>query len=87
MNYLLAARNFLFGIPKRDLDMKIKELPLSEHTQNRLVWALELAEVETVGQLLEKTESYLLRFPNVGRKFVNELKRALAVRGLRLKKE
>lgn len=53
----------------------------------RITNALRNDNIETVGQLIEKTEGELMRIPNFGRKCIAEIKTRLAEVGLRLDME
>ena len=60
----------------------LRKLNLTLRTES----CLTAEGMETVEQLLLCRESILLRFPNLGRKSLNEIREALAARGLELKK-
>lgn len=60
------------------LSLPIESLELSELARH----ALRGAQIDTVKDLLEFTETALLKTPNVGRRTLNEVKEALASRGL-----
>jgi len=62
------------------LSMPIQELELSVRASN----CLESAKVETVGQLVEKTEADLLKIRSFGKTSLREIKRKLADIGLSL---
>jgi len=62
------------------LGMPIQELELSVRASN----CLESAKVETVGQLVEKTEADLLKIRSFGKTSLREIKRKLADIGLSL---
>jgi DNA-directed RNA polymerase subunit alpha len=64
-----------------ELEMSIEELNLSERPSN----CLRRAQVETVGELLEKTEEDLLAITNFGQKSLDEVKAKLDDLGLSLK--
>ena len=57
--------------------MPIKELMLSQRTYNCLMFA----QINTVGEVLEKREEDLLKIRNFGEKSLEELKQRLADRG------
>ena len=40
--------------------------------------------IHLIGELIQRTETELLKTPNLGRRSVNEIKEALAMRGLTL---
>jgi len=58
----------------------IDTLELSARSLN----SLKSEGVKTIGDLVQKTESDLMKTPNLGRKSLNEIKEALAVHGLTL---
>ncbi len=62
------------------LQMPIQELELSVRASN----CLESVKIETVGQLVEKTESDLLKIRSFGKTSLREIKRKLADIGLSL---
>jgi DNA-directed RNA polymerase subunit alpha len=64
-----------------DLDLPIEDLDLSERPNN----CLKRAQVNTVGELLTKTEDDLLNLTNVGQKSLDEVKAKLDERGLQLR--
>jgi len=64
-----------------DLDLPIEELDLSERPNN----CLKRAQVNTVGELLTKTEDDLLNITNFGQKSLDEVKAKLDERGLTLR--
>ena len=64
-----------------DLDLPIEDLDLSERPRN----CLKRAQVNTVGELLEKTEDDLLAITNFGQKSLDEVIAKLDERGLSLK--
>jgi len=57
---------------------KLDELPLSV----RVSHCLRYEGITTIGELMQKTESDLLRMPNFGRRSLNELRQVLAEMGL-----
>ncbi|OWY63370.1 DNA-directed RNA polymerase subunit alpha [cyanobacterium TDX16] len=63
-----------------DLDLPIEDLDLSERPRN----CLKRAQVNTVGELLEKTEDDLLAITNFGQKSLDEVIAKLDERGLSL---
>ncbi len=64
------------------LTQHIDKLELTTRTMNCL-----LAErIETIGDLIRKTEPEILVIPNLGRKSLNEIKEVLASKGLTLRK-
>ena len=64
-----------------DLDLPIEELDLSERPRN----CLKRAQINTVGELLTKTEDDLLNITNFGQKSLDEVKQKLDERGLSLR--
>jgi DNA-directed RNA polymerase subunit alpha len=64
-----------------DLDLPIEDLDLSERPRN----CLKRAQVNTVGELLNKTEDDLLNITNFGQKSLDEVKQKLDERGLTLR--
>jgi DNA-directed RNA polymerase subunit alpha len=64
-----------------DLDLPIEDLDLSERPRN----CLKRAQVNTIGELLEKTEDDLLAITNFGQKSLDEVIEKLDERGLSLR--
>jgi DNA-directed RNA polymerase subunit alpha len=64
-----------------DLELPIEDLDLSERPRN----CLKRAQVNSVGELLEKTEDDLLAITNFGQKSLDEVIQKLDERGLSLK--
>ena len=64
-----------------DLDLPIEELSLTERPRN----CLKRAQVDTIGQLLEKTTDELLAITNFGQKSLDEGNEKLDERGLSLR--
>ena len=64
-----------------DLELPIEDLDLSERPNN----CLKRAQVNTVGELLTKTEDDLLNITNFGQKSLDEVKAKLDERGLSLR--
>jgi DNA-directed RNA polymerase subunit alpha len=64
-----------------DLDLPIEDLDLSERPRN----CLKRAQVNTIGELLVKTEEDLLNITNFGQKSLDEVKVKLDERGLTLR--
>ena len=64
-----------------DLDLPIEDLDLSERPNN----CLKRAQVNTVGELLTKTEDDLLNITNFGQKSLDEVRAKLDERGLQLR--
>jgi DNA-directed RNA polymerase subunit alpha len=81
------ARGLELGEPEEvggsspDLDMPIEDLDLSERPRN----CLKRAQVDTIGQLLEKTDDDLLAVTNFGQKSLDEVIEKLDERGLALR--
>ncbi len=66
---------------RRDLDVPIEELDLSERPRN----CLKRAQINTIGELIEKTEDDLLAITNFGQKSLDEVIAKLDERGLTLR--
>jgi DNA-directed RNA polymerase subunit alpha len=64
-----------------DLDKPIEDLDLSERPRN----CLKRAQVNSIGELLQKTEDDLLAITNFGQKSLDEVKQKLDERGLSLR--
>jgi DNA-directed RNA polymerase subunit alpha len=64
-----------------DLELPIEELDLSERPRN----CLKRARVDTIGQLVMKTEDDLLAITNFGQKSLDEVIVKLDERGLSLR--
>jgi DNA-directed RNA polymerase subunit alpha len=64
-----------------DLDLPIEELELSERPRN----CLKRARIDTIGQLVERTEDDLLALTNFGQKSLDEVLQKLDERGLSLR--
>jgi len=64
-----------------DLDLPIEELDLSERPRN----CLKRAQVNTIGELVERTEDDLLAITNFGQKSLDEVIQKLDERGLSLR--
>ena len=62
------------------LNRSVEELELSVRSYN----CLKNANIQTIGELVQKTESEMLRTKNFGRKSLNEIKEILANMGLAL---
>ena len=69
------------GASSPDLDLPIEDLDLSERPSN----CLKRAQINTVGELLTKTEDDLLNITNFGQKSLDEVKAKLDERGLTLR--
>jgi DNA-directed RNA polymerase subunit alpha len=64
-----------------DLDLPIEELDLSERPRN----CLKRAQINTIGELVQKTEDDLLAITNFGQKSLDEVIQKLDERGLSLR--
>ena len=64
----------------RNLLKKVEELELSVRSAN----CLKNDNIVYIGDLVQKSESEMLRTPNFGRKSLNEIKEVLSVMGLHL---
>ena len=62
------------------LNRSVEELELSVRSYN----CLKNANIQTIGELVQKTEAEMLRTKNFGRKSLNEIKEILASMGLAL---
>jgi DNA-directed RNA polymerase subunit alpha len=69
------------GSGSPDLDLPIEELDLSERPRN----CLRRAQVNTIGELVSKTEDDLLAITNFGQKSLDEVLQKLDERGLSLR--
>jgi len=69
------------GAGSPDLDLSIEDLDLSERPRN----CLKRAQVNTVGELLLRSEDDLLNITNFGQKSLDEIKLKLDERGLSLR--
>ncbi len=82
---ILAIWYTLFGIPAEVLEMKISDLKIDPKWSRRIEVILDMLDIKTVGQLVQKTERDLLRIPDFGQARTNRTKEALALQGLCLK--
>jgi DNA-directed RNA polymerase subunit alpha len=64
-----------------DLDLPIEDLDLSERPRN----CLKRAQINTIGELVERTEDDLLAITNFGQKSLDEVLQKLDERGLALR--
>ena len=62
------------------LNRSVEELELSVRSYN----CLKNANIQTIGELVQKTEAEMLRTKNFGRKSLNEIKEILGNMGLSL---
>ncbi len=69
------------GAGSPDLDLPIEDLDLSERPRN----CLKRAQVNTIGELLQKSEDDLLAITNFGQKSLDEVTEKLDERGLSLR--
>jgi DNA-directed RNA polymerase subunit alpha len=69
------------GSDSPDLDLPIEDLDLSERPRN----CLKRAQINTVGELVQKTEDDLLAITNFGQKSLDEVLQKLDERGLSLR--
>jgi DNA-directed RNA polymerase subunit alpha len=69
------------GSGSPDLDLRIEELDLSERPRN----CLKRAQINTIGELLERTYDDLLGITNFGQKSLDEVLQRLDERGLSLR--
>ena len=60
--------------------MSVMEIEFSVRTMN----SLENANIQTIGELIQKTEADLLKLKNFGRKSLKEINDVLSDMGLRL---
>jgi DNA-directed RNA polymerase subunit alpha len=63
-----------------NLSRSVEELELSVRSYN----CLKNANIKTIGELVQKSESEMLKTKNFGRKSLNEIKEILASMGLSL---
>ena len=62
------------------LKQNVSELELSVRSAN----CLKIAEIHTIGDLVQKTEAEMLKYPNFGKKSLSEIKEILVEMGLSL---
>jgi DNA-directed RNA polymerase subunit alpha len=67
-------------VANENLSKSVEELELSVRSYN----CLKNANIKTIGELVQKTESEMLKTKNFGRKSLNEIKEILAGMGLSL---
>ena len=75
-----AAPSPAVPVPNEHLDRSVEELELSVRSYN----CLKNAEITTIRELVQKSESEMLRTKNFGRKSLTEIKELLAGMGLSL---
>lgn len=68
------------AIRNENLNRSVEELELSVRSYN----CLKNANIQSIGELVQKTESEMLKTKNFGRKSLNEIKEILATMGLSL---
>jgi DNA-directed RNA polymerase subunit alpha len=68
------------AIRNENLNRSVEELELSVRSYN----CLKNANIQTIGELIQKTEAEMLKTKNFGRKSLNEIKEILAQMGLSL---
>lgn len=78
---LVESRHEALGGP--DLNLSIEDLDLTERPSN----CLKRVQIETLGDLLSKSEDELLAITNFGQKSLDEVNNRLDERGLSLKRE
>ena len=79
LNEFIKEREFIKQNKK--LDMKIEDLDLSVRSYN----CLKRANINTVGELTQKTEEEMMKVRNLGRKSLKEVIEKLRANGLSLK--
>jgi len=67
-------------IRNENLNRSVEELELSVRSYN----CLKNANIQTIGELVQKSEAEMLKTKNFGRKSLNEIKEILASMGLSL---
>ncbi|HEV7552638.1 MAG TPA: DNA-directed RNA polymerase subunit alpha C-terminal domain-containing protein, partial [Candidatus Angelobacter sp.] len=67
-------------IKNENLNRSVEELELSVRSYN----CLKNANIQSIGELVQKTEAEMLKTKNFGRKSLNEIKEILASMGLSL---
>ena len=75
-----ASREEKPQIRNENLNRSVEELELSVRSYN----CLKNANIQTIGELVQKTEAEMLKTKNFGRKSLNEIKEILASMGLSL---
>ena len=71
------------GVPNEEMGILIEELELGVRSYN----CLKRAGIQTVGDLVSKSEGELNAIPNFGRKSIDEVVETLHARGLSLRPE
>ncbi|MGA9964118.1 MAG: DNA-directed RNA polymerase subunit alpha C-terminal domain-containing protein, partial [Terriglobales bacterium] len=67
-------------IKNENLNRSVEELELSVRSYN----CLKNANIQSIGELVQKTEAEMLKTKNFGRKSLNEIKEILGTMGLSL---
>ena len=80
METAAAAEERKPEIRNENLNRSVEELELSVRSYN----CLKNANIQSIGELVQKTESEMLKTKNFGRKSLNEIKEILASMGLGL---
>ena len=75
-----AADDGRLQMRNENLNRSVEELELSVRSYN----CLKNANIQTIGELVQKTEPEMLKTKNFGRKSLNEIKEILAQMGLSL---
>ena len=85
LNEFIKEREFIkqtvAPVQNKKLDMKIEDLDLSVRSYN----CLKRANINTVGELTQKTEEEMMKVRNLGRKSLKEVIEKLLANGLSLK--
>jgi DNA-directed RNA polymerase subunit alpha len=76
----VAAEPARIGVANEHLDKSVEELELSVRSYN----CLKNANIRTIRELVQKTETDMLKTKNFGRKSLNEIKEILQTMGLSL---
>jgi hypothetical protein len=82
LEFVKVADPAMIGVSDENLNRPVEELELSFRAYN----CLKNGNIETIGQLVDKTEAELLATKNFGRKTISEIKEALSDMGLSLKR-
>ena len=75
-----TAESVVIGVANEHLDKSVEELELSVRSYN----CLKNANIRTIRELVQKTETDMLKTKNFGRKSLNEIKEILGTMGLGL---
>jgi len=75
-----TAESVVIGVANEHLDKSVEELELSVRSYN----CLKNANIRTIRELVQKTETDMLKTKNFGRKSLNEIKEILQTMGLSL---